>query len=235
MKGHPYWENDKLGAESEFYHDKAPVYEIFSQAEDSSHVVADFYKEIIKDKIILDVGCGTGKFIPSFAPLAKEYIWVDASEYQLNIAHKKAEDFSNVKLLHTSAHEIPIESQSIEVVIGNWFIWSVHDLSLRNDIITELKRVVKYDGMIYFTENDITGEFKQIIEDSYGKEKTEIKFKWLEDAGFEKIASLNTYFSFRNVFQAQDVFKEIWWEEIAMNITKEIISHDIVIYRLKST
>lgn len=42
MKKNPFWENDKLGADSEFYNGKASVYEEFSQAEDAPKKVVGF-------------------------------------------------------------------------------------------------------------------------------------------------------------------------------------------------
>lgn len=230
MKDHPLWENDKLGADSEFYNGKSSVYEEFSQAEDTPKKVVGFLASKIKGKVVLDFGCGTGKFIPEFAPLAKTYWAVDISENQLAIARKKAEDFDNVKFLKNDKNTISLESNSVDIIFASWVIGSIHDLELRERTIVELKRILKEDGSIYLVENDIGGEFKNIIEGEAGNEKTRIKQEWLEKIGFKIIQSFETFFEFKDLETAKDIFKTIWGDEIFAKINSQKITHNIAIY-----
>ena len=184
----------------------------------------------IEGKVVLDFGCGTGKFIPEFAPLAKVYWAVDISENQLVIARKKAEVFNNVKLLKTDGGNLPLESSSVDIVLATWVIGSIHDLELREKTVAELKRVLKQDGLIYLVENDVGGEFKNIIEGEAGNEKTRIKQKWLEKIGFKIIQSFETFFEFKDLETAKDTFKAIWGDEIAAKISSEKLTHNVAIY-----
>jgi len=230
MKDHPLWENDRLGAGSEFYNGKTNVYEEFSQAEDAPKKVVGFLASKMEGKVVLDFGCGTGKFIPEFAPLAKTYWAVDISENQLAIARKKAEVFDNVKFLKNNEDTISLESNSVDVVFASWVIGSIHDLDLRERTIMELKRILKSDGSIYFAENDVGGEFKNVIEGEAGNEKTRIKQEWLEKSGFRKTQSFETFFEFTDLERARDVFKTIWGDEISTKIVSEKITHNVAIY-----
>lgn len=230
MKDHPLWENDKLGAGSEFYNGKASVYESFSQAEDAPKKVVGFLALKIEGKVVLDFGCGTGKFIPEFAPLAKTYWAVDISENQLAIARKKAKDFDNVKFLKNDEDTISLESNSVDIIFASWVICSINNLELRERTITELKRILKENGSIYLVENDIGGEFKNIIEGEAGNEKTRIKQGWLEKAGFKIIQSFETFFEFKDLETAKDIFKTIWGDEVAAKISSEKITHNMAIY-----
>lgn len=230
MKDHPLWQNDKLGAGSEFYNGKASVYEEFSQAEDAPKKVVGFLASKIEGKVVLDFGCGTGKFIPEFAPLAKTYWAVDISENQLAIAKKKAEIFKNVKFLKNDEDVMSLESNSVDVIFASWVIGSIHDLELRERTVAELKRVLNENGSIYLVENDVGGEFKNIIEGEAGNEKTRIKQEWLEKAGFKITQSFETFFEFRNLETAKDILKTIWGAEIAAKISSEKITHNIAIY-----
>lgn len=230
MKDHPLWENDKLGADSEFYNGKASVYEEFSQAEDAPKKVVGFLASKIQGKVVLDFGCGTGKFIPEFAPLAKTYWAVDISVNQLAIARKKAEVFDNVKFLKNNEDTISLESNSVDVIFASWVIGSIHDLDLRERTIMELKRILQSDGSIYLVENDVDGEFKNIIEGEAGNEKTRIKQEWLEKSGFRKTQSFETFFEFKDLKMAKDVFKTIWGDEISAKIVSEKIMHNVAIY-----
>ena len=230
MKDHPLWENDKLGASSKFYNEKASVYEKFSQAEDAPRKVVGFLASKIEGKVVLDFGCGTGKFIPELAPLAKTYWAVDISENQLAIARKKAEGFNNVKFLKNNGDSISLESNSVDIVFASWVIGSIHDLESRERTIAELKRILKEDGSIYLVENNTGGEFKNIIEGEAGNEKTHIKQEWLEEIGFKIILSLETFFEFKDLDTAKDVFNAIWGEEISAKINSQKITHNIAIY-----
>jgi ubiquinone/menaquinone biosynthesis C-methylase UbiE len=226
-----YWKKDKLGADSEFYKSKAYIYEIFSQAEDKPNKIARYYERIVKNKVVLDLGCGTGRFIPSLAPLAKKYIAVDISGNQLEIARQKVESYPNVELIKASAHRIPLDSNLIDVVMANWFIGSIHDLELRENILKEIKRIIKPNGSIYFAENGIGGKFKNVIKNSYGKKKTKIKPDWLKEMGFKKVFSPKTCFEFESLEAARNIFKEIWGEQISSKVNRQKISHNIVIYK----
>lgn len=230
MKDHPLWENDKLGADSEFYNVKTSVYESFSEAEDTPKKVVRFLASKIEGGVFLDFGCGTGKFIPEFAPLAKIYWAVDISENQLAIARKKSEAFNNVKFLKNGVDSIPLESNSVDVIFASWVIGSIHDIDLREKTVMELKRVLKEGGTIYLVENDVGGEFKNIIEGEAGNEKTRIKQKWLEKTGFKIIQSFETFFEFKDLETAKDIFKTIWGDEVAAKISSEKITHNIAIY-----
>ena len=181
-------------------------------------------------KVVLDFGCGTGKFIPEFAPLAKTYWAVDTSENQLAIARKKAEGFYNVKFEKTDGNTVSIESNSVDIVFASWVIGSILDLETREKIIKELVRVLRKDGSIYLVENDIGGEFKNIIEGVAGDEKTRIKQEWLEMFGFKKIESFETNFEFKDSDTAKDIFETIWGDEISAKINSAKITHNVAIY-----
>lgn len=233
MKDHPLWKKDKLGSGSEFYKVKAHVYESLSKAEDAPKKVAKFLAQKAQGKVVLDFGCGTGKFIPELAPLVKEYLAVDISEEQLAIAREKAKGFDNVKLINTTEDKIPLESKSVDIVFASWVIGSIHDLNTRERVVDELKRVINEQGKIYLVENDAGNEFKDIIEGEDGNEKTRIKHEWLEKFGFEKIESFETYFKFEKTEIARDIFQTIWGNEVSAKINSPKIAHNVAIYEYK--
>jgi len=57
-------------------------------------------------KRILDVGVGTGRMIPLYAPLVKEYIGIDNSNYMVSQASKYKKDFSNIKILKENIEDL---------------------------------------------------------------------------------------------------------------------------------
>ena len=140
--------------------------------------------------------------------------------------------FSNIEFIHSSAVKAPVKSNSVDIVIASWFIGSIHDIRLRKKIIKEIRRILKPNGSIYIVENDIGGKFKNIVENHYGNKKTMAKLQWLGKNKFKKTASMKTYFKFKSIRSAKNVFTAIWSKEIANNIKSRKISHNIVIYRL---
>lgn len=224
-------EKDKLNSESQIYNIDSKTYDLFSKAEDSNNKIVNFLSEKVKDKIVLDFGCGTGKFLPTLVPLSKKYVGMDISENQLKIAKEKSKNYGNVELIKNSITEIPLESNSIDLIFSSWVIGSIHDLKLRKEIIEEMKRVVNEGGPIYLIENDVNGEYKDIVEEGYGNEKTMKKLKWLEENGFRKITSFRTCFEFENLESAKRIFESIFGKEISSKIKNKKIGHNIIIYK----
>lgn len=231
MKGHPLWKDDKLGAESQIYRSNPEIYEKFSQAEDKPNKIVNFLKPLLKDRTVLDLGCGTGRFVSDFAPITKKYYGIELSDGQLALAQIKAKKFSNVELINGSAGELPMAANSMDFVFASWVIGSIHDIQLRKKITEEVCRVLRKNGDFYIVENDVGGEFKDLIEEGFGDEKTRIKLDWLEESGFEKVKSIKTYFEFESLAEAKKVVEIIWDKSIAAKVKKNKIGHNIVIYK----
>ncbi|MBI4919053.1 class I SAM-dependent methyltransferase [archaeon] len=78
-----------LSEGSESYYTKNEIYEEFCDAEDKPGKIFKILKELVKDKVVLDVGCGTGKYAALLAHFAKKYICLDVSSEQLKFAKNK--------------------------------------------------------------------------------------------------------------------------------------------------
>ena len=76
--------------DSKAYYENNDYYEIFSIAEDSENKVSSYLESVSKDKIILDAGCGTGKFLNILEKNATKYIGIDLSNEQLKKAKSKS-------------------------------------------------------------------------------------------------------------------------------------------------
>jgi len=57
-------------------------------------------------KRILDVGVGTGRMIPLYAPIVKEYIGIDNAEYMINQSNKIAKQFKNVRIIKENIEDL---------------------------------------------------------------------------------------------------------------------------------
>jgi ubiquinone/menaquinone biosynthesis C-methylase UbiE len=100
---------------------------------------------------ILDVGTGSGSFIPTFTDLFKDYteiIGIDSSERAINAA-KQAFKQDNIRFMQMDAAHMDFEDNSMDTVcISN----TLHHLSNMNEVLKEMLRVLKPGGLFIINE-----------------------------------------------------------------------------------
>lgn len=219
-----------LSEKSKNYYEENDIYEIFSIAEDYPNKIYKALLPEIKNKIVLDLGCGTGKFMSKFHKDTTKYYGLDLSEQQLNIAKEKIKD-DNVEFICCSAENIPLEDNSIDFIISTWVLGTILEEDRRTKVFNEMRRVLKENGSIYLVENDIGGEFEEIRNRYPDISRTKKYNNSLENNGFKCYNKFETYFKFDSKEQAQKIFSNIWGTEIGKKVSKEIIKQNIVIYK----
>lgn len=214
---------------SKAYYEDNDYYEIFSVAEDAEHKVADYLSSISKNKVILDAGCGTGKFLRVLEDNATRYIGIDLSKNQLAKAKLKSLN-NNSQFICSNLSKIPLEDNSVDLVVSAWVLGTITNLDERTNAINELKRVLKHDGQIILVENAENSEFEKIR----GRDKdnrTKNYNEWIITNGFMLDNIINTYFEFNTLEQAKKCFEVIYGNEIASRIVNNKIKHIINIYK----
>lgn len=221
-----------LSEKSKHYYEENNIYEIFSIAEDYPNKIFEHLYPNIKNKIVLDLGCGTGKFMQKFYKHTTKYYGLDQSENQLEIAKSKVNG-DNVEFICCSAEKIPLPDNSIDIIISTWVLGTILEDDRRIKAIEEMKRVVKKDGSIYLVENDIGGEFEAIRDRYPDVTETKEYNDWLENYGFVCNSKFETFFEFENINQAKRVFSDIFGTEVGNKIKNNTIKHNVIIYKLK--
>lgn len=221
--------NLNLSEKSKNYYEENDIYEIFSIAEDYPNKIYECILPKIKGKVVLDLGCGTGKFMQKFYKETTKYYGLDLSNEQLKIAREKIDD-NNVELFCCSAENIPLPDNSMDVIISTWVLGTILEPDRRNKVLEEMKRVLKNDGNIYLVENDIGGEFEEIRNRYPDIEKTKKYNDWIENSGFTIESQFETYFKFKTIDEAKKVFINIWGENIGKKVKNNTIKQNIVIY-----
>jgi ubiquinone/menaquinone biosynthesis C-methylase UbiE len=214
-----------LNEGSKSYHDEANIYDLFSQAEDKPGKIRDYLYPHIEGKVVLDLGCGTGKYISVFSEIARQYIGLDISSDQLAIAKKK----TNIPLLCASAENIPLPDKSVDTIISTWVLGTIMSDVRRKNGLTEAERVCR--GTIYLVENDVGGKFEEVRGRYPDIQRTAAYNAWLEAQGFRAATRFNTEFQFDSTDEAKQVFGSIWGADVGKRITDRIIEQKIVIYR----
>lgn len=223
-------ENLNLSEKSKNYYEENDIYEIFSIAEDYPNKIYEYLLPKIKGKIVLDLGCGTGKFMQKFYNETTKYYGLDLSNEQLNIAKMKINS-NDVEFICCSAENIPLPDNSIDVIISTWVLGTILEIDRRNKVLDEMKRVLKKDGNIYLVENDIGGKFEEIRNRYPDIRRTKDYNNWIENNGFVCESKFETFFKFKDKEQAKNVFTHIWGKEIGNKIESDVIKQNIIIYK----
>lgn len=113
-------------------------------------VTGNAYRALIgplEGKLILDVGCGTGRGIDDFVATAKLTVGADASQDMLLTAAEKVKGRASVGLVRSYAQSLPFPTGYFDVVTALNFL---HLFSLRTQaaMIFEMKRVVRPGGTV---------------------------------------------------------------------------------------
>ena len=218
--------------ESKAYYDDNFYYEIFSKAEDSRCEIANYFTNVINGGVVLDAGCGTGKYTKLLENISDKYIGIDLSGKQLDVAIKKSEK-ETTEFIKANLANIPLKNNSVDVIICTWVLGTIIDLEERKKCIDEFRRVLKKDGRIILVENACGGEFEWIRE-RLNDNRTNDYNKWLLKMGFKEKKKFSSYFLFESTEVARKCFEIIYGQEKAKKINREIIGHEILIFELKT-
>lgn len=214
-----------LKENSRAYNDLNYYYELFSIAEDAPRFIDNKLENYVKNKVVLDAGCGTGKYTNTILKDCKSYVGIDKSEKQIEIAKNK---FKNQTFIIKDLSTIDYEDNFFDIVISCWCLGTI-DLEKRKYVLNELKRVCK--ETILLIENLEDSEFEIIR--NHDKDKSTKKYiDFLKENGFELVDEIDTYFQFETCDIAKQVFEKIYNKEISEKISDNIIGHKVGFFRM---
>jgi ubiquinone/menaquinone biosynthesis C-methylase UbiE len=119
-------------------------------------ILAHLYDEI-KDKAILDIGVGSGRTLPYFRALSKDYTGIDYSENMLKYCKAK---YSDTRLLLCDARNMDsFKDRAFDVVFSCWNVLDDGNHEDRNRILKEVHRVLRRNGLFIFSSHNL--DFKR--------------------------------------------------------------------------
>lgn len=115
-------------------------------------------KEIVnlKDKTVLDVGCGNGRLTFQLAKESKKVIGIDTDSHLIDEA--KENSLVNTEFFSMDAELMDFEGNSFDVVIFSWCLTPNPVKSYQ-----EAKRVLKDNGRFIFVYQDSKSEYEDVI------------------------------------------------------------------------
>jgi SAM-dependent methyltransferase len=104
----------------------------------------------VKGRDILELGCGAARWSAALARLGARPVGLDASSRQLDHArHQMAASGLSFALVEASAEDVPLPSESFDVVLSDHGGFSVADPNL---VMRECARLLRHDGLLAFTK-----------------------------------------------------------------------------------
>ena len=120
----------------------------------------DEYKEYLNNKgLCLDLGCGIGQYTKKFMEYGYEVISSDIS----NIALNKVKEFNKNTINVDMREPLPFEDNKFDIVFANLSVHYFSDSDTKQ-LINEIKRILKKDGLFIGSVNGIQG--LEVIKDT---------------------------------------------------------------------
>lgn len=117
------------------------------------------------DRVLLDVGCGTGFWLARYGEQAAEVIGVEPDPTLLARARARALP-DHIRVLHGSAEHLPLDDHSVDVVHARfaYFFGAGAERGL-----AEVRRVLRPGGVFIAVDNDWSGgDFADLLSDAVG-------------------------------------------------------------------
>jgi len=140
--------------------------EFFSKREDEA---IKFIKKSIpelKNKKILDLGCGNGKDIILYQSLGAEVYGIDSSEFMINEAKKI---ISKSKVFKSNLEKTPFENNFFDIIVSRF---SFHYLKNFDKAYKEISRILKKDGSLILVVHHPLRDLSYQKNKIYGKQET---------------------------------------------------------------
>jgi len=156
------------------------------------------FSGIKKGDKVLDVCCGTGEQVFSYGKKGATAIGIDIRKEIIKVAkaQKEKKRLKGVSFMVTDAQKLPLESNSLDfasICLG------LHEMGQesRDNVISEMKRVVKRDGYLIFVDfksplpKTIFSFFLRVIERLAGKENFRYFKNYLSNGGLPELLKKN--------------------------------------------
>src|SRR6266508_1774531 len=204
------------------YQSEGDRYEALVSREDYQGNIPRVIDEIINvDGLdVLDLGAGTGRLTLLLAPRVKSIRAFDTSAEMLRVCRERlmASGLSNWQVEVADHRQLPVQDHSVDLVVSGWSVsylavWNQEKGQAELDTwLTEMKRVLRHNGMIILFESLGTGNEQPIR-----LEHVESTYKWLDDNGFDN-TWICTDYQFESVEEAADLAGFFFGAEMADRI-----------------
>lgn len=178
-----------------FDYKQAEAYEKFSKSEDINNLIQKYLKEEydFSNKIILEIGAGSGKFTGFLSDRSKKVYAVEKIESLLLINKEKHKSKNNVEFILSDIKDVKLEKNSIDYVFAGWSLTSMRDIY--DQVFANLYQILKPNGKIIIVENGGQDEFCKLLGIEEFTEQMKNEYKKMN---FKEKATFDTTIKFAN-------------------------------------
>jgi len=198
-----------MPTQEEIYKTEGDKYEALIAREDHQGNILKTLRSVtpLENRIVLDLGAGTGRLACILAPHVGRVRAFDISEEMLRVCREKfvASGSTNWQVDIADHRQLPVEDHSADLVVSGW---SVSYLAVwnpgtwRSELqkwLGEMKRVLKPGGFIVLYESLGTGNEAPIH-----LEHLKDFYPWLDEMGFQK-TWIRTDYQFESLAEAEEL------------------------------
>ncbi len=213
-----------MTTQEEIYKTEGDKYEALIAREDYQGNILKTLREIttLEDRLILDLGAGTGRLACMLAPHVRHVRAFDVSEEMLRVCKQKftASGLSNWQVDLADHRKLPIPDQTADLVVSGW---SVSYLAVWNpdtwreeleNWMAEMKRVLKPGSFIVLYESLGTGN-----ESSIRLEHLKDFYPWLDEKGFQN-KWIRTDYKFESLAEAEELSRFFFGDELGNKVVQ---------------
>ena len=176
----------------------------------------------LEERLILDLGAGTGRLACMLAPHVRHVRAFDVSEEMLRVCKQKftASGLSNWQVDLADHRKLPIPDQTADLVVSGW---SVSYLAVWNpdtwreeleNWMAEMKRVLKPGSFIVLYESLGTGN-----ESPIRLEHLKDFYPWLDEKGFQN-KWIRTDYKFESLAEAEELSRFFFGDELGNKVVQ---------------
>ena len=133
--------------------------------------ITRFLKPVVKNKKVVDLGCGTGILTQLIKEWGGDVVGVDISDEMLSLAKKEN---PGIEFVLADAENTGLKNEEFDIAASSLMVHYFNDL---NPLFTEVNRILKSHGSFIFS-------FHHPVNEVMKKEKTENQTKYLIDNYF---------------------------------------------------
>lgn len=213
-----------MPTQEEIYKTEADKYEALIAREDYQGNILKSLHEItpLENRIVLDLGTGTGRLACLLAPYVSRIRAFDISEEMMRVCRQKltASGLTNWQVDVADHRQLPVEDQSADLVVSGWSVAYLAEWNpdtARTELekwLGEMNRVLRPNGYIVLFESLGTGNESPIRLDHLKD-----YYPWLDESGFQH-KWIRTDYKFESIHEAVELSRFFFGDELGENVKK---------------
>lgn len=104
---------------------------------------------LVTDKIVADLGCGTGNAAEYLAPHVRKIIAIDREPAMLEASKKRLAEFNNIDFRQGELDDLPLKDDSVDMAL---ILLVLHHIPEPADVIREAARVLAPNGVLMIVD-----------------------------------------------------------------------------------